>query len=652
MTRLAGEKSPYLRHAARQPVDWHPWGDEAFDLALRQDRPIFLSTGAVWCHWCHVMAKECFEDPVIAALLNENFICIKLDRDERPEIDRRYQRAVAAMGNGSGWPLSVFLTPEGRPFFGGTYFPPDDSHGRPGFRKILLTVAQFYRTSRQEIGAYTQQLIDHLRPETPSGSLDISIGDSAEQAVLAEFDPQNGGFGTAPKFPMNGCLEFLMVRQLRSEGAEAALAVRKTLEAMAKGGFHDQLKGGFHRYSVDEAWIVPHFEKMADDNAWLLRNFVNGFALYGDPYFGEVARGIIGFILDVLSDPEGGFFASQDADVTPEDEGGYFTWTEEDFRTVLDDEEFRVLSLYLLHDRGAMHHDPAKRVLFIALEPEQAAARADLTLSETRRLIESGKEKLLAARDRRQAPFIDRTLYASLNGMLITSFLQAGRVLGLPEAEDFGLKSLQRIIALRLKDDGLSHTEGVKGLLEDYVHIVEALVAAYEATADASHLALADGLMQSCIRRFWDGSSGGFFDSEDAVMDLRLKGIEDLPHPSANSVAIMQLMKLFNMTGRDDYLDRAETALAAFSQDARNMGLHAAYYACCLDAYSSMVRVGVNAGPRSDLARASRETMLPYRSIVYGPDEGQVVPCINGVCLEPMKDAEKVRAFLTKPRLE
>ena len=411
MNLLGNERSPYLRHAANQPVDWRPWSDEAFDLARNENKPVFLSTGAVWCHWCHVMARETFEDNDVARLMNELFICIKLDRDERPDIDQRYQQAVAAMGSGSGWPLSVFLTSDKRPFFGGTYFPPDDRHGRPGFKSILKSVSAFYRSSKDDAEAFADRLLDALKPEAmePSELRKQALND-AVAAVLTQYDPENGGFGTSPKFPMPGALEFLIQRYpLMQDGTFVELAIRRTLEGMAAGGFQDQLGGGFHRYSVDEAWTIPHFEKMADDNAWLLRIYCDAYALFSDERFKTVAQGIVRFIREVLSDPAGGFFASQDADVTPDDEGGYFTWTDDEFRAILTAEEYAVLSRHLLDQRGAMHHDPSRHVLFVAREPKEIARELAMPLEAAERIIERGREKLLHARNARPAPFIARS---------------------------------------------------------------------------------------------------------------------------------------------------------------------------------------------------------------------------------------------------
>ncbi|RJQ56096.1 MAG: thioredoxin domain-containing protein, partial [Nitrospiraceae bacterium] len=376
MDRLSHEKSAYLKHSAEQKIDWYPWSEEAFEKARREDKPVFLSSGAVWCHWCHVMAAECFFDDETAGLLNENFVSIKLDRDERPDVDRRYQMAVAAMGSGGGWPLSVFLTYDRKPFYGGTYFPPEDRHGKPGFRKVLRAVIDLYRTRRNEIDEYTEKFLQSLKTAPQAaGDINEALLDEEVKNILSEFDMQNGGFGTAPKFPMPGAVEFLLNRFFFTRNEPAGYAARKTLEAMALGGFHDHIRGGFHRYSTDRAWIVPHFEKMADDNAWLLRNYINAYSIFGDALFREAAEGTAGFILSVLADPEGGFYASQDADVTPDDEGGYFTWRDEDFRRVLDEDEYRTLSLYLLNDAGAMGHDGSKKVLFVAMGPEEIAEK-------------------------------------------------------------------------------------------------------------------------------------------------------------------------------------------------------------------------------------------------------------------------------------
>ncbi len=439
MNRLAQERSPYLRHAAHQNIDWHPWSEDAFELARRENKPVFLSTGAVWCHWCHVMARESFEDDDTARLMNALFVNIKLDRDERPDIDRRYQQAVAAMGGGSGWPLSVFLTPDKEPFYGGTYFPPEARQGRPGFKNVLISVSDFYRTKRGDARSFAARVMDSLRAEPfDPGDADKALAEGAEAAMLGAVDARNGGFGAAPKFPMPGALEFL-IRRSRHGSEPAGRAARRMLTAMASGGYHDQLGGGFHRYATDEAWLVPHFEKMADDNAGLLTAYTDGYLVFGDERFRDTARGILAFLRSVLSDPAGGFYASQDADVTSDDEGGYFTWTDEEFREVLDADEYAVLSRHLLDDRASMHHDPRRKVLFPSRPAAVIASELGKREDDVGRLIVRGKEKRLRARGLRPAPFVDTTFYASLNGMLIAACLHAAAVLGDDESRQFSL---------------------------------------------------------------------------------------------------------------------------------------------------------------------------------------------------------------------
>ena len=540
MNRLANEKSAYLKRAANQKIEWYPWSDEAFERARRENKPVFLSTGAAWCHWCHVMAKESFEEDETAQLLNELYINIKLDRDERPDIDRRYQQAVAVMGSDNGWPLSVFLMPDKKPFYGGTYFPPEDKGGRPGFRKVLTAVSNFYKTKHADAASFSLRVMDTLKTKALEPSIiSEELISEAESALLSQFDNEHGGFGVVPKFPMPGALEFLIRRSRVQNDHATTEAARSMLGAMARGGFHDHLGGGFHRYSTDESWIVPHFEKMADDNAGLLRNYTDAFAVFGNEQFREIAVDIIAFTREVLSDPRGGFYASQDADVTPDDEGGYFTWTDEDLRSALGPEEYDVLSVYLLHEKGSMHHDPEKKVVFEEQPIEEIAKSLGKSVEDAHRIIVSGKKKMLSARSKRVMPFVDRTLYTSLNGMLIAAYFHAFNVFGDEEAKAFGVKSLERILKDRFIDHVLMHAADIPAGLDDYVHLIDALITGYTATAMQRYLLLADDLMASCIKKFFDPSEGGFFDTENEVLDTRLKKIEDTPHSSANALAIL-----------------------------------------------------------------------------------------------------------------
>lgn len=647
MNKLALEKSAYLKHSANQKIDWYPWSDEAFEKARLENKPVFLSSGAIWCHWCHVMAKECFEDEEIINLLNENFINIKLDRDERPDIDRRYQQAVALMTTGGGWPLSVFLTHERKPFFGGTYFPPDDRFGRPGFRKILKTVSEYYMENKDTVSEYSEKIINSLKPSAlQEGGIEIGLLDEAVKTIISEFDPQNGGFGTAPKFPMPGAMEFLINRFFFAGQESIGFAAKKSLYAMAKGGFHDQIGGGFHRYSTDEAWIIPHFEKMADDNAWLLRNYADAYSVFGDEYFRETAEGIINFVGNVLSDTEGGFYASQDADVTPDDEGGYFTWTEKDIRETLTEEEFRIFSLHLFNEKGSMHHDASKKVLFVSKDIKDIAAETGMPDEKIYEIIKTAKGKLLAERYKRQSPFIDTTLYTSLNGMMITSYIKASRAFGDNGLKEFALKSLNRILEMYFINNELFHSEGVKALLDDYTYLADALTAAYEITGNSPYLEKADSLMDACINKFWDAGGSGFFDTDSAVIGLRLKGIEDIPHPSPNAAAIMLLLKLYHLTDKNPYLQYAEKTLRSFSLRARDIGIHAGYYYAALDAYFKMLRLTLYTAIESDLALTAISVHSPYTSIAYGEDRGYVLPCLRSECIEPVYSADGLRILL------
>ncbi len=651
MNRLAGEKSAYLKHAASQKIDWYPWSEKAFEEAGQGDRPVFLSSGAVWCHWCHVMAQECFFDDEISELLNNNFINIKLDRDEHPDIDRRYQMAVAAMGQSGGWPLSMFLTPDKVPFFGGTYFPPEDRHGRPGLKKILKAVIELYKSKKAEINEYTGKLMNALKSSPDSaGEISKARLNEAVNNILSLFDQHNGGFGTAPKFPMSGAMDFLINRYYFTGDESTGNAVRKTLEAMAIGGFYDHVGGGFHRYSTDEAWRVPHFEKMADDNAWLMRNYLSAYSVFGDEFYRKIAEGIISFLRDVLSDHEGGFYTSQDADVTPDDEGGYFTWTEEELRSVLTEEEYELISLHLFHEAGSMHHDESKKVLFQAISTTAIAERTGRPVSEVMEIIKAGKEKMLCARNSREAPFIDRALYTSINGMLISVFLHGFRILNDIKLKDFAIKSLDRILKMRLINNELYHTENVRALLDDYAYITEALLAAYEVTGNTAYIARAEELMKTCLDILWDSNKGGFFDTDDHLLGIHIKGIEDMPHPSANSICIRLLLKLFSITGNKVYRQHAEEALRYFSVKAGEIGIHAGYYFSALDAYYHNVTLTLHTRTESVLSHTAVSLPVPYSDIIYSQDKGYVVPCIGDVCYNPIDNPEALKDCISNRR--
>ncbi len=618
MNRLEKEKSSYLQHAAHQKIDWYPWSEEAFDRASKEDKPVFLSIGAVWCHWCHVMAKESFESDEVARLLNDHYIAVKVDRDERPDVDKRYQQAVAAMGRSGGWPLTVFLTADKKPFYGGTYFPLHDGRGGVGLKTVLRTINDFYRTKKAEVYENSEKLHRILKEQTPQkGKMSEALIDEAAGSVMKGFDGRHGGFGRAPKFPMSGAIEFLLNRYYFTKDENLEYALKKTLLAMATGGFYDQLGGGFHRYSTDEAWTVPHFEKMADDNAWLLRNYADAYSIFGDSYFKKIGEGILFFTGKELSDPEGGFYASMDADVTPDDEGGYFTWTEEEMRKLLPPDEYGVLSLYYLKKSNAVHHDETKLVLNICRDTSEIAGLTNIDADAVRAVVEVGRRKLLVERDKRQKPFIDKAMYTSLNGMLISAYLKAYRAFGDRVVRDFALKSLERVLIDNYEDGMLMHTKGVKALLEDYIYLTDALLSAYEVTGDRRYLTRGQSVMDACLESFYDETGGGFFDTEEEVVGMRLKGIEDSPRPSANSAAAMVLVKLALMVGNERYHLLAEKSLNAFSSDAQLIGAHGAYFfrrPRCLLSFSQArcsghIRIGSREGSQIPVSS------LPHHSI-------------------------------------
>src|SRR5437667_7194621 len=383
---LASEPSAYLKSAAHQPVHWHPWGDAAFARATAADKPILLDIGAVWCHWCHVMDGESYEDPAVADLLNRDFVCVKVDRDERPDVDARYQRAVQALSGQGGWPLTAFLTPDGEVFFGGTYFPPDNNaYGRPGCRRVLMEIARAFREERERVTTNARAIREHVvqtLDEAKAGDVSADLVTGAADQMARLFDVRYGGFGSAPKFPHPAALEFLLARWHDGKGGLAwqREIVEKTLTSMARGGVRDHVGGGFHRYSVDERWIVPHFEKMSYDHSELLRNYLHGWQVTQNQFLRETADGIISWVNEVLSDQDnGGFYASQDADYSLDDDGDYFTWSLDELRAALLPDEARVMELYYdVEARGEMHHDPARNVLWIARDVMDIAKRLSL----------------------------------------------------------------------------------------------------------------------------------------------------------------------------------------------------------------------------------------------------------------------------------
>ncbi|HWP92840.1 MAG TPA: thioredoxin domain-containing protein [Thermodesulfobacteriota bacterium] len=636
--RLANETSPYLRSAVHQPVDWYPWCEEAFKKARELDRPLLLDVGAVWCHWCHVIDRESYEDEEIARIINQNFIAIKVDRDERPDIDRRYQQAVSAITGQGGWPLTAFLTPEGKVFFGGTYFPPKDSQNLPSFRTILNRVTEYYKNNREKVIDESSRIfqalsqINELEPSAEEPNI-LSV-DKAVDSMFSLFDPVNGGFGGAPKFPHYGVIELFLARHFETKDEELLNVVEKTLTEMAEGGIHDQIGGGFHRYSVDAQWIVPHFEKMSYDNSEHLKNYLLAYQATGNEFYRRTAEGIIRFVADVLSDyRRGGFHGSQDADIDPQDDGDYFTWTKEEVKEALSPDEARVISFYYnVFSRGEMRHNPARNVLFIDMYPEKIAEKLALSSDKVRELIESGRKKLIEARKRRPAPYVDKTLYANWNGMMISSFLQAYKILGDEKVRDSALKALDLLLQDCFRyESGFCHVQvngdaKLNGLLDDQVKMGLACLDAYEVSGRIDYLETAMRVATIMAERFWDRERGGFFDVEEGTgpvltLKSRIKPIQDDPIPSSNSSAILLFDKLFYLTDDHGYRKYAQGTLKYFARVAEKYGLYAASYFLALHHHlkhpPQVVVLGDSHDPRvRELLRASWSYYRPHKLVI------------------------------------
>jgi uncharacterized protein len=602
-----------------QPIRWHEFGAEAFAAARAADKPMLLDIGAVWCHWCHVMDRESYDDPDVAAIVNEHYIAVKVDRDERPDIDSRYQIAVASLTGQGGWPLTAFLTPDGKPFYGGTYFPPADAYGRPSFKRVLLSIAEAYREKRSDVmdqARAVESAISRAESFSAGGAV---VSGTAIDAILESarkmFDAVNGGFGGAPKFPHPAALDLVIDQYVRARGTaveneELRTVFVHTLEKMALGGVYDQLAGGFHRYSVDERWIVPHFEKMCYDNSELLKNYVHAYQATGNEFFAGVARDMIRWMDEWLSDrARGGFYASQDADYSMDDDGDYFTWTLAETRAVLTADEAAVAALYYdIQEVGDMHHNPAKNVLHIQHSAEEVARRLNLAEEQVRATLAAARKKMYAARLLRPTPYIDKTVYVGWNAMCVSAYLEAAKVLGLKEPRGFALRSLDRLLSagwdakLGMKhviayseagsaatsaDSSGRRSEGseIPGVLDDYAFAVIACLDAYEATADLSYFRFARVIADRMVGKFFDSAEGGFFDTRASegetalgILGTRRKPFQDSPTPAGNSAAAIALLRLYGYSNDVSYRDKAEQTLEVYAGVAGQHGIFAATY--------------------------------------------------------------------------
>jgi len=576
--RLIKETSPYLLHHAHNPVDWYPWGDEAFQKAKEEDKPVLMSIGYSACHWCHVMERESFEDEEIAGLMNRNFVSIKVDREEMPDIDEIYQYAVQILGSGGGWPLTVFLTPERKPFFGGTYFPPEERYGQQAFPEVLAAVSDAYRERKWALENTFEDLKGVLKRLSEKRSyvngLNITDVVNAASTILRDYDPSHGGFGSAPKFPGALQLSLLLKNYKRSNDSMLLEAIENTLHHMAEGGIYDQLGGGFHRYSVDERWLIPHFEKMLYDNAIISRVYLDVFKVTKDPFYRRIAEETLNYLLRDMHHPDGGFYSSEDAD-SEGVEGKFYVWSKEEMAAILGNDSSVVMRYFGVTAEGNFDRE---NILHIDRGLRALTHEFDRPDDELLKIIAEGREMLLEKRGERERPFKDTKIIASWNGLAISAFIDAYRTTGMDLYLDAAVKSFDFIMSnLWLPGGRLLHVwmDGaakINGNLDDYAFLASALIDMFEVTFDDRYLRWAEEITNSMIDVFRDIDSGGFFSAESDPDRLfyRLKTCIDQSMPSGNGVASMNLLRLSLYRNNSEYKAMAEEVIRLYYSEANS----------------------------------------------------------------------------------
>ena len=572
---LSHESSPYLRQHAHNPVDWYPWGSEALDQAKQLDRPIFLSIGYSACHWCHVMEHESFENEEIAKILNDHFVSIKVDREERPDLDQIYMASVQMLTGSGGWPMSVFLTPDLKPFTGGTYFPPDDRYGRPGFKRLLQHVAEVWQVRRAEVEEAASQITEHLRDfgrlESEEGALDASLLRQALGGLERAFDARHGGFGQAPKFPHPMDLRLLLRCWKRFDDPQALEMVRVTLDHMAAGGIYDHLGGGFARYSTDEHWLVPHFEKMLYDNALLVSCYLETYGATGEPFYREIAEETLNGMLREMTSPDGPFYSTLDADSEGE-EGKFYVWTAAEIERILGKDEADLFSaVYGVEAEGNWEH--GKNILHRVKTFAQYARLNGMSEADLRARLDLSRRKLFEVRSRRVWPGRDDKALTSWNGLMIGALAQAAQVLDRRDYADAAVRAADFLLTRMRGADGrllrtwsAGHEPKLNGYLEDYSFLLDGLVSLYEATFAPRWIEAALDLAEVMIEQFWDAADGGFFYTgrDHEALIARGKDPHDNAIPSGNAMAVTALLRLVKLTGRMDLQEKAEATLRLY----------------------------------------------------------------------------------------
>ena len=641
--RLINETSPYLLQHAHNPVDWYPWGPEALERAKVEDKPILLSVGYSACHWCHVMEKESFENRRIAELMNESFVSIKVDREERPDVDSIYMSAVQAMTGSGGWPMTVFLTPEGKPFYGGTYFPPEDRGGMPGFPRVLQSLADAYREKRSEVILTTDKLVQQMQQMASTApSVDPLTTDVLHQSyrsIASEFDDKYGGVGMQPKFPQPMTYEFLLRHHLRFQNPRALEIVELTLDRMAMGGIYDQLGGGFHRYSTDTFWLVPHFEKMLYDNALLVKLYVHAYQVTRKPLYKTVVEETLGYVVREMTDSAGGFYSAQDAD-SEGVEGKYFVWRPEEVIEALGKADGEIVNRYFGVTK--VGNFEGQSILNVTADSNAAARESGMSEEEFAEMLGRSRARLLEIRQRRIRPERDDKVLTAWNGLMLGAFAEAGAVLERSDYTAVAERSAGFLLDSLRKDERLlrAYRNGqskLKGYLEDYAFLISGLISLHEATFEGRWLREAVDLGQSMVDLFWDEPSGQFYDTgrDHEELVIRPRDITDNAIPSGSSMAADVLLRLSVITGDPEYERRALTALRSARELMARFPTGAGHWLCALDFYLSPTKeiaiVGDRGKPATQaLASEVYRRFLPNR-VLMGQNEGD--DTLNGLPL-------------------
>jgi uncharacterized protein YyaL (SSP411 family) len=659
MNRLAQETSPYLLQHKDNPVDWYPWGEEAFEKARAEDKPVLLSVGYSACHWCHVMERESFEDEETARLMNEHYVNVKVDREERPDVDSIYMSALQAMTRGGGWPMTVFMTPDGSPFYAGTYFPPEPRHGMPAFRQVLAGLANAYTERHDEVLNSAQGVREYLRDSTstalPATAVSEELLDRATASIVRELDTRLGGFGGAPKFPQPMNLEALLRRYGRTGDRAALSGLETTLRAMANGGIYDQLGGGFARYSVDAHWLVPHFEKMLYDNALLARLYTEAYTATGDGFYRRIAEETLDYVARDLKSPEGGFYSAEDADSEGE-EGKFYVWTPDEIRSALTSEnaEF-ALRLWDVTERGNFE---GKNILHVPRPPEAVAAEFGLSEDELTGRIAAVREKLFAEREGRVRPGRDEKVLASWNGLMLRAFALAARVFGREDYRRIAEENASFVLDSLVVEGGLrrSYKDGqarFNAYLEDHAAVADGLLALYETTLETRWLREAVSLADAAVELFWDGERGAFFDTPVGHEELitRPRDLYDNATPSGNSMIVDVLVRLAALTERAEYRERAEAVLRDLSGFVERLPGAFGRLLSALDFHLSrsyeVAIVGEPGGSDTEaLLGAVHSVYVPNKVVAGGPEgDGEAVALVPFLADRPQRDG-KATAYI------